>query len=375
MPYNGSGTFNVYTPGNPVVTGTTISSTVQNNTTADFANGLSNCITRDGQGPATSNISLGSNQINNLANGTHLTDAVNYTQVQNSNLQFATATGTNTILLTTAVAPASYGQGQTFRFVAAGANTGAVTINLDSLGAKALTKGGATALVGGEIANGAMIEIVYDGTQFQLQNSMMLSTGFLLGRSTAGTGNAEQITVGNGLLLTAGTLTGPFFSGQNNPATITNTGLTTVAYSVSIPGGTLGTLSGIVMQMNAEFQNNSGSSTTLQIQISYGGTAVADSGIVGWAAAAAFRPVSVDMLLTGAGATNAQNCRTTFRISAATGINAPASTSVTDFITTSTYNNSAVDSTIAKTLVVNITMGNASTSINFNSLYAYVEAI
>lgn len=47
MPFN-AGVFSVYTPGNPVVTGTIISSTVANNTNNDFAVGLSNCVLKDG---------------------------------------------------------------------------------------------------------------------------------------------------------------------------------------------------------------------------------------------------------------------------------------------------------------------------------------
>jgi len=53
MPYNGSGTFAVYTPGTPYVTGTVISSTVANNVNSDFATGLSTALTKDGQTTAT----------------------------------------------------------------------------------------------------------------------------------------------------------------------------------------------------------------------------------------------------------------------------------------------------------------------------------
>lgn len=57
MPFNGSGTFSLYTPGTPFVTGTTISSTVMNNVQSDVAtNGLSKCITIDGQSTATARI-------------------------------------------------------------------------------------------------------------------------------------------------------------------------------------------------------------------------------------------------------------------------------------------------------------------------------
>jgi len=58
MPYNGSGTYSL-PAGNPVVTGTTISSTVQNNTMSDVATALTNCITRDGQSTALANLPMG----------------------------------------------------------------------------------------------------------------------------------------------------------------------------------------------------------------------------------------------------------------------------------------------------------------------------
>lgn len=76
--------------------------------------------------------------------------------------------GTNTITGTLSPAITSYTAGQSFKFVAAGANTGAVTINLNGLGAKAITKSGATALSSGDIASGAVVSITYDGTQFQM---------------------------------------------------------------------------------------------------------------------------------------------------------------------------------------------------------------
>jgi hypothetical protein len=56
MAYNGSGTFNITTAGQPVVTGTVISSTAFNALTADLATGLSTAITKDGQTTTTSRI-------------------------------------------------------------------------------------------------------------------------------------------------------------------------------------------------------------------------------------------------------------------------------------------------------------------------------
>lgn len=80
MSFNGSGTFNLAT-GNPVVTGTTISSTWANNTLSDIATGLSNCITRDGQSPATANIPMGSHKLTGLSAGTTAGDSARYEQV------------------------------------------------------------------------------------------------------------------------------------------------------------------------------------------------------------------------------------------------------------------------------------------------------
>ena len=58
MSYNGSGTFNVNTAGQPVVTGTVISSTAFNALTADLATGLSTAITKDGQTTTTARITF-----------------------------------------------------------------------------------------------------------------------------------------------------------------------------------------------------------------------------------------------------------------------------------------------------------------------------
>ena len=54
--YNGSGTFQINTTGQPVVTGTVISSTAFNALTADLATGLSTAITKDGQTATTARI-------------------------------------------------------------------------------------------------------------------------------------------------------------------------------------------------------------------------------------------------------------------------------------------------------------------------------
>lgn len=79
MSRNGSGTFTLVS-GNPVVTGTVISSTVHNNTMSDIASALTQSIAADGQTPVTANIPMNSKKITGLAAATTSGDALSYGQ-------------------------------------------------------------------------------------------------------------------------------------------------------------------------------------------------------------------------------------------------------------------------------------------------------
>ena len=80
MSRNGSGTYSLPS-GNPVVTGTTISSTWANNTLNDIANALTGSLASDGQTTASGNLNMGNNKIINVDDGTDAGDAVNYGQL------------------------------------------------------------------------------------------------------------------------------------------------------------------------------------------------------------------------------------------------------------------------------------------------------
>jgi len=169
MSYNGSGTFVINTAGQPVVSGTVISSTAFNALTADLATGLSTAITKDGQTTPTANIPMGNNKITNLAVGTAATDAANLSQVQSTTAKLVNSiSGADTITGTMSPNLAAYATGQMFYFIAAGDNTGAVTLNIDSLGAKSVTRDGSVALAAGDIKSGEVVVVVYDGTRFQV---------------------------------------------------------------------------------------------------------------------------------------------------------------------------------------------------------------
>ncbi len=80
MSRNGTGTY-VLPAGQPVVTLTSISSTVFNTLTTDLANALTTSVATDGQSAMTGNLNLGTHKITNLAAGTADSDAVRLDQV------------------------------------------------------------------------------------------------------------------------------------------------------------------------------------------------------------------------------------------------------------------------------------------------------
>jgi hypothetical protein len=168
MSYNGSGTFVINSTGQPVVTGTVISSTAFNALTADLATGLSTALTKDGQTTPTANLPMGTFKFTGMGNGSAATDSATIAQVQNSFGSFLTVSGTDTITASVSPSLTAYATGQMFAFVAANTNTGAVTINISSLGAKSITKTGTTALVAGDLTANYLYVVVYDGTQFQV---------------------------------------------------------------------------------------------------------------------------------------------------------------------------------------------------------------
>jgi hypothetical protein len=73
MSRNGSGTYTLPV-GNPVVTGTTISSTWANSTLTDIASALTGSLASDGQTTASGNLNMGTNRIVNTADPVNAQD-------------------------------------------------------------------------------------------------------------------------------------------------------------------------------------------------------------------------------------------------------------------------------------------------------------
>jgi len=84
MSRNGSGIYNLPT-GNPVVTGTTITSNWANTTLSDISTALTGSVAADGQTPITGNLQMNGNLITGLANGVSASDAATVAQVTGIN--------------------------------------------------------------------------------------------------------------------------------------------------------------------------------------------------------------------------------------------------------------------------------------------------
>jgi hypothetical protein len=77
---------------------------------------------------------------------------------------------TDSYAITLSPVPASYTVGMIIIFKANTKNTGAATINVNTLGAKSLKKFVNVDLENGDILAGQMVQAIYDGTNFQMQS-------------------------------------------------------------------------------------------------------------------------------------------------------------------------------------------------------------
>lgn len=135
MSYNGNGVFLINTPGQPVVSGTTITSTAFNALTTDLASGLTNAITKDGQTNITANIPMSNFKITGLGAATSSNDAVRLAQIQDGiiNGRFVNLEYTGTFTGGTGVV--NLGSGQVYKDASGNVGIG-TTSPLGSLDAR-----------------------------------------------------------------------------------------------------------------------------------------------------------------------------------------------------------------------------------------------
>ena len=96
--------------------------------------------------------------------------------VQNQVYSYVADTGAaDAYVITIVPAVTAYAAGQRFTFLSSAANTGASTLNVNALGAKNILKFNDQALEANDIESGSIVEVVYDGTSFQLQTPLASS--------------------------------------------------------------------------------------------------------------------------------------------------------------------------------------------------------
>jgi hypothetical protein len=147
----------------------------------DVKDALTASIAKDGQTTPTANLPMGGFKHTGAAVASIRTDYLRASQAQDNDLITFTATGTDTYAITPSPAVTSYTTGQGWLVIFTNANTGAATLNVSGLGAKAITKNGTTALAAGDIAAGQAVFVAYDGTRFQIIAHLAYSLGLNAG--------------------------------------------------------------------------------------------------------------------------------------------------------------------------------------------------
>ncbi len=131
------------------------------------------------------------------------------TLIDNSIMYCADAGSTDDYACSLPAAPSGYVTGASYHFKANTANTGAATVNFNSLGAKAIKKvvgGVTTALADNDIRAGQVVDLVYDGTNMQMQSvlgnsasSTDLQGAFANGKAITGANSfANAALIGDG---------------------------------------------------------------------------------------------------------------------------------------------------------------------------------
>lgn len=277
-------------------------------------------------------------ELTNIADGTALTSAVTVEQVRNDSINFVTTVGgsANAITLTNSIAEDAYATGQRYRFAAASTNTGATTVNVDSLGVKNIKKYLHSSLINldaGDIFTPAIYEIVYDGTQFIL----------------LGTQNITAVSYSD--------------------VTVSNSVTETTMFSVGLLANALGTDRVYRMKGYGTFINDTGADETFTWKLKLGSTTIVSRDLTRVKDAAA-RDWHVDVVLQANGATNSQKGFMTIGMGDKSTALIPY-----DELVVSGYGTAAEDGTTVLTLSVSVTLSTAAANSSVTCKGKFAEAL
>ena len=149
----------------------------------DLAGGINSTLEKSGSNAATGNLNIGSNRLTAVADGTAKTDAATVNQLQSNAPAFqATDTGTaNAHVIALSPAITAYAAGQAITFKSNNASTTTSTVNVNGLGVKTIKKKHDKNIEAGDIEDGSIVTVVYDGTNFQMTSQAATDEGLDLG--------------------------------------------------------------------------------------------------------------------------------------------------------------------------------------------------
>lgn len=202
MSFNGSGVF--VPPTNSfaqAVASTTIDPDDWNTTYADIGATFNECITRSGDTTITANLPMATYRHTGVGDASALTDYASANQVVDNVLEYigVSAAGTDTYAQNATIDPGGYVTGARFIFKADVINTGACTLNVSSNGAVDIKLINGNDPYTGAIAANQFVEVIYDGTNFVLQNPSQAVGPVLLDSQTASASATIDFTSSEGV--------------------------------------------------------------------------------------------------------------------------------------------------------------------------------
>jgi hypothetical protein len=243
MSYNGSGTFNINSAGQPVVAGTVISATAFNALTADLGVGLSTAITKDGQTTTTARITFAQGVTSSLTTDSSSTSTGSIITAGGVGIAKALFVGTTANVAGVATLTA----GALIQGLTVGRGAGAVSTNT-AVGFQAL----ANTSVGLNTVYG--YQAGFSNTTANLNSYFGYQAGYTL--STGGECSAFGYTALK------------FNTGANNNAfggealALNTTGANNNAFGVGALGNNLGGSNNVAMGQSALNANSSGGTNT-----------------------------------------------------------------------------------------------------------------
>lgn len=172
MAFNGTGTFvRIYSWATDKANGIKIRADRMDAETDGIATGLSTCVTRDGQSPATANLPMGTFKHTGVAVASARTDYLRASQTQDNDLTYFTSAGTiNAYTLTPSPAITARAAGQQWLIKIHAACAAAPTLAVSGLAAGTIVNADGSALIENDLVTDGQYTVRDDGTNYRLVN-------------------------------------------------------------------------------------------------------------------------------------------------------------------------------------------------------------